>query len=71
MKKFVRWLAKVFKAEITVDKIVYVDRIIEKYLPDNGEITGNVTIDGDLKVTGALTVTGEITCYKIKEGDAS
>ncbi len=30
MKKFIQWLAKIFKAEITVEKIVYKDKIIYK-----------------------------------------
>ncbi len=30
MKKFIKWLAKIFKAEITVEKIVYKDKIIYK-----------------------------------------
>ena len=30
MKKFIQWLAKIFKAEITVEKIVYKDNIIYK-----------------------------------------
>ena len=30
MKKLIKWLAKIFKAEITVDKIVYRDKIIYK-----------------------------------------
>ena len=30
MKKFIKWLAKIFKAEITVEKIVYKDNIIYK-----------------------------------------
>ncbi len=29
MKKFIQWLAKIFKAEITVEKIVYKDKIVE------------------------------------------
>ena len=30
MKKLIKWLAKIFKAEITVEKIVYKDKIIYK-----------------------------------------
>ena len=30
MKKFIQWLAKIFKAEITVEEIVYKDKIIYK-----------------------------------------
>ena len=30
MKKFIKWLAKIFKTEITVEKIVYKDKIIYK-----------------------------------------
>lgn len=70
MKRFVRWLAKVFKAEITVEKvkevIVYRDRI--KHLVPDSKLTGCVSVDGDICVDGSLNVTGEVTCFKTKEG---
>lgn len=71
MKKFIKWLAKIFKAEITVEKIVYKDKIVEveveKLISLDGEIIGDVTIKGNLVVTGSLNVTGGVTCLKVVE----
>jgi len=71
MKKFIQWLAKIFKAEITVEKIVYKDKIVEveveKLISLDGEIDGDVTIKGNLIVTGSLNVTGGVTCLKVVE----
>jgi cytoskeletal protein CcmA (bactofilin family) len=69
MKKFIQWLAKIFKAEITVEKIVYRDKIVEveKLISLDGEIIGDVTIKGNLVVTGSLNVTGGVTCLKVVE----
>jgi cytoskeletal protein CcmA (bactofilin family) len=71
MKKFIQWLAKIFKAEITVEKIVYKDKIVEveveKLISLDGEIIGDVTIKGNLVVTGSLNVTGGVTCLKVVE----
>ena len=71
MKKFIKWLAKIFKAEITVEKIVYRDKIVEieveKLISLDGEIDGDVTVKGDLLVTGSLNVTGGLACLAINE----
>lgn len=71
MKKLIKWLAKIFKAEITVEKIVYKDKIIEveveKLISLDGEIDGDVAVKGNLLVTGSLDVTGGLTCLKINE----
>ena len=71
MKKLIRWLAKIFKAEITVEKIVYRDKIVEieveKLISLDGEIDGDVTVKGDLLVTGSLNVTGGLACLAINE----
>ena len=65
MKKFIQWLAKIFKAEITVEKIVEIE--VEKLISLDGEIDGNVTVRGNLLVTGSLDVTGGLTCLTINE----
>lgn len=71
MKKFLLWLAKIFNVDLTVEKIVYRDVIvevpttIEKQVALKGVIEGDVTVKGNLVVEGSLTVTGEVTCYKI------
>jgi len=69
MKKFLLWLAKIFKIDLTVEKIVYkeVPKIVEKQVALEGVIEGDVTVKGNLVVEGSLTVTGEVTCHKIME----
>ena len=71
MKKFIQWLAKVFNANITIEKVVIKEVIKEvpvvkeviKYLT-NGTIKGDVNVAGNLVVNGKIEATGGITCYK-------
>ena len=67
MKKILFWLAKIFNVDLTVEKIVYRDKIkeviIEKQISLDGVIDGDVTVKGDLVVEGSLSGDG-ITCYK-------
>ena len=71
MKKFIQWLAKVFNANITTEKIVTKEVVKEvpvvneviKYLT-NGTIKGDVNVVGNLVVNGKIEATGGITCYK-------
>ena len=71
MKKFIQWLAKVFNANITIEKVVTKEVVKEvpvvkeviKHLT-NGTIKGDVNIDGNLVVNGKIEATGGITCYK-------
>ena len=71
MKKFIQWLAKVFNANITTEKVVTKEVVNEvpvvkeviKYLT-NGTIKGDVNVDGNLVVYGKIEATGGITCYK-------
>ncbi len=71
MKKFIQWLAKVFNANITTEKVVTKEVVKEvpvvkeviKYLT-NGTIKDNVNVDGNLVVNGKIEATGGITCYK-------
>ena len=63
MKKFVLWLIKVFKLDITTERIVFKE--IVRYV-STGTINGNVLIDGNLEINGRLIVTGEISCYTNK-----
>ena len=71
MKKFIKWLAKIFKAEINVEKIVYKDKIVEveveKLISLDGEIDGDVTVKGNLLVTGSLNATGGVACLAVNE----
>lgn len=71
MKKFIQWLAKVFNANITKEKVVTKEVVKEvpvvkeviKYLT-NGTIKGDVNVVGNLVVNGKIEATGGITCYK-------
>ena len=71
MKKFIQWLAKVFNANITTEKVVTKEVVKEvpvvkeviKYLT-NGTIKGDVNVVGNLSVEGIITATGGITCLK-------
>lgn len=61
MKKFIQWLAKVFNANITTEKVV--TKEIVKYVSP-GTIKGDIYVDGNLVVNGKIEATGGITCYK-------
>lgn len=71
MKKFIQWLANVFNANITTEKVVTKEVVKEvpvvkeviKYLT-NGTIKGDVNVVGNLVVDGKIEATGGITCYK-------
>ena len=62
MKKLIRWLAKVFKADITVERIIYK----EVYKPLEDKLSGSIYLDGDLSVDGSIEATKDIVCYKSK-----
>ena len=68
MKKVLFWLAGVFNVDLTVEKVIYKDRIVEKQVALDGVIEGDVTVNGNLVIKGYLQVEGEVSCYKIKEG---
>jgi len=63
MKKFLLWLAKIFKVDLPERVVI---KEVEKNVVLEGVIKGDVTVKGNLVVEGSLTVTGEIACYKIK-----
>ena len=71
MKKFIQWLAKVFNANITTEKVVTKEVVKEvpvvkeviKYLT-NGTIKGDINVDGNLVVNGKIEATGGIICFK-------
>ena len=60
MKKLIVWLAKVFNANIEVEKIVVKEVVEYRYLT-NGKIEGDVIVDGNLLVNGNLSVSGGVT----------
>ena len=61
MKKFIQWLAKVFDANITIEKIV--TKEVVKYVT-SGTIDGDIKVDGNLVVNGKIEATKGITCLK-------
>lgn len=61
MKKFIQWLAKVFDANITIEKIV--TKEVVKYI-SAGTIDGDIKVDGNLVVNGKIEATKGITCLK-------
>lgn len=63
MKKIILWLAKVFKVDLTVEKIVIKE--VEKQVALEGTIEGDLTIKGNLVVNGYLYVKGEVTAYDV------
>ena len=62
MKELIRWLAKVFKADITLERIIYK----EVYKPLEDKLSGSISLDGDLSVDGSIEATKDIVCYKSK-----
>lgn len=66
MKRFIRWLAKVFNAEITVDKIIEKEKIVYKVLKSDEPIFGTIFVEGDLIVEGNILVTGGVVCKALK-----
>lgn len=61
MKKFIQWLAKVFNANITTEKVVVKE--VVKYV-SSGIIIGDVYVVGNLVVNGKIEATKGITCLK-------
>ena len=64
IKSFIRWLAKVFEADITVTKTVTEYRY---WPPGGGVLEGDLRVDGDLVVDGRLLATGGVSC-KLESG---
>lgn len=58
MKRFIQWLARVFRVELTREVIREVEKIEYRYLPVNGRITGDIVIEGDVRVEGNVKVYG-------------
>ena len=65
IKRFIRWLAKVTGADITVTKTVIKTVTVTeiRYLPpEGGTVQGDLTVTGTLVVQGKLMATGDISC---------
>ena len=61
IRHFIRWLAKVFKADITIRETV-VKTIVEHLPPEGGVIEGDLHVTGSLTATGSIAATGGIAC---------
>lgn len=59
MKKFIQWLAKVFKATITIPE--YRETVKEVYVYDGDVVAGDLVVKGDLVVEGSLEVYGNVS----------
>ena len=66
MKKIIRWLARVFNAEITIEKIVEKEKVVYKPLNTNEPLFGTVYVEGDLIVDGRILVTGDVVCKTLE-----
>lgn len=64
MKKFIQWLAKVFNANITVEKEIITEKIV--YLQVGDSIEGDITIKGNLHVIGNIHSDGEVSANGLK-----
>lgn len=62
MRKFLFWLAEIFRVDLTIEKIVKVETVKEKQVALEGVVDGDVTVKGDLVVNGRLEVTGGVCC---------
>lgn len=61
IRHFIRWLAKVFKADITTVKTV--TKVETRYLPpEGGVIQGDIYVQGSICATGSISATGGIAC---------
>lgn len=62
MKRLIKWLAKVFNANIVTERIVIkeVTKIKKEYVTE-GVIDGDVVIKGNLLINGNLSVSGGVT----------
>ncbi len=62
MRRFLFWLAEIFRVDLTTEKIVKVVEVQEKQVALSGYVDGDVTVKGDLTVNGRLEVTGDVIC---------
>ncbi len=70
LKKFIRWLAKVTGADITVTKTVTKIVTKTKYLPpEGGTVQGDIYVTGTLSVQGKVVATGDVVCKASTQAD--
>ena len=64
MKKVLFWLAKIFKVDLTVEKIIYKDRIVEKIVEVPVEVIKEVIKEVPVEVIVEKEVIKEVPVYK-------
>lgn len=62
MRRFLFWLAEIFRVDLTTEKVVKVVEVQEKQVALSGYVDGDVMVKGDLTVNGRLEVTGDAIC---------
>lgn len=67
MRKLTLWLAKIFKVDITTERVKHRDKKVEKQITLEDIIEGDITVKGNLAVNGTLSGQGEIVCFKAEE----
>lgn len=68
MKRFIRWLAKVFNANIEVTKEVkvYVEKPV--HIQADDVLEGDIYVRGNLAVKGSVKTTGEVSAGDVSCG---
>lgn len=62
MRRFLFWLAEIFRVDLTTEKVVKVVEVQEKQVALSGYVDGDVMVKGNLTVNGRLEVTGDVIC---------
>lgn len=67
MKKIIRWLARVFNANITsvIKETIVKEVEKEVYVYDGDVVRGDLTVEGDLVVEGRLEVYGSVEAKSV------
>ena len=68
IKRFIRWLAKVTGADITVTKTV-VKTVTRHLPPEGGTVQGDIYVTGTLSVQGKVVATGDVVCKASTQAD--
>ncbi len=64
MKKLIIWLAKIFNVNLTVDKIIYKDKIVEVIKEVPKEVIKEVIVEVPVEVIVEKEVIKEVPVYK-------
>lgn len=64
MKKVLFWLARIFKVDLTIEKIIYKDKIVEKIVEKPIEVIKEVIKEIPVEVIVEKEVIKEVPVYK-------